>query len=656
MLDPYGVNEFGKYDIIAEIGRGAFGIVYNAKDLVLGRHVAIKVLHPALLVDLEFIERFKHEARVAALLDHPNVVPVYDFGQEAGRYFLVMAYMPGGSLSSLIKNVGALPTDRVVKISKEIGAGLAYAHQRNVIHRDLKPSNILFDDKGIARVSDMGFAKIRQGGSVASMTASGQLVGTPAYMAPEIWKGQSASEASDVYSLGLITVEMFSGRPLFDGESTPEIMLKHFQPRQIPDEIPSELKPVIEKALAEKPEERFLSIPEFIGQLEHPNLEIVPNDSFVEAALSWELEHFPDPDLVPKKDASFLNEMIGKNETTAGKKASLKWLIPAVSVLLFILVGLIFMLVRSSRGRQAVENAKQKLTKDALTTKNEALSVAITNTPTIPESTATSIPATATMLPNSTPAPSATAEPTLSPTPKPTLGIGSTLVREKDGMTMVYIPAGEFLMGYAPTRRETTEEYWIDETEVTIGMFKRCANEGVCDLSNVWRSGDDYKNYPVTNVTWHEANDYCQWAGGRLPTSFEWEKAGRGPNGNIYPWGNGAPGDDSYTRLVDSPSLLRSVKSYPRNVSVYGAHEMTGNAQEWVNDISPNVLSERMVRSVQLSMSIYVDVDYYEGCYLNLWSCNTIAYSHSLHRFHYRPETQRSPIRGFRCVYDVDID
>lgn len=98
MLDPYGVNEFGKYDIIAEIGRGAFGIVYNAKDLVLGRHVAIKVLHPALLVDLEFIERFKHEARVAALLDHPNVVPVYDFGQEAGRYFLVMAYMPGGSL------------------------------------------------------------------------------------------------------------------------------------------------------------------------------------------------------------------------------------------------------------------------------------------------------------------------------------------------------------------------------------------------------------------------------------------------------------------------------------------------------------------------------------------------------------------------------
>jgi|GEM_PF-4866343 len=126
MLDAYGAKQFGKYELIAEIGRGAFGIVYKAKDSVLGRYVAIKVLHPALLVDPGFIERFRHEARVAALLDHPNIVPVYDFGQEDGRYFLVMAYMPGGSLSTLIENAAPMPAERVIKITKEIGAGLSY--------------------------------------------------------------------------------------------------------------------------------------------------------------------------------------------------------------------------------------------------------------------------------------------------------------------------------------------------------------------------------------------------------------------------------------------------------------------------------------------------------------------------------------------------
>lgn len=264
-------NAFAKYQIIEEIGRGGFGIVYKAKDPGLGRFVAIKILHPALTVDSEFIERFKHEARIAAHMDHPNIVPVYDFGQDAGYYYLVMAYMPGGSLSTRIKRFGKMPEELVKKISFEIGLGLSYAHAHHIVHRDLKPSNILFDEKGIARVSDMSFAKVLHGNIGASLTATGQMVGTPSYMPPEAWKGQMATPASDVYGLACIMVEMFTGRPLFDGDSTPEIMLKHFQPRIIPEAVPKQYRDGIAIALAESPQNRFATVRSFLTFLDNPN-------------------------------------------------------------------------------------------------------------------------------------------------------------------------------------------------------------------------------------------------------------------------------------------------------------------------------------------------------------------------------------------------
>ena len=171
--------------------------------------------------------------------------------------------MAGGSLKDLLAVEGAQSSERALQILEDICQGLDYAHIKGIVHRDLKPSNILFDDKAVARISDMGFAKIVGGGSVASLTTSGQQVGTPSYMAPEIWKGQPATVASDLYSLACITIELFTGKPFFDGETTPEIMLKHFQPREIPAEIPLELRPALEKALAEKPEQRFGSISDF---------------------------------------------------------------------------------------------------------------------------------------------------------------------------------------------------------------------------------------------------------------------------------------------------------------------------------------------------------------------------------------------------------
>lgn len=641
------MKEFGKYDVIQELGRGAFGVVYLAKDKTLDRKVAIKVLHPALLVDPEFVERFKHEARVAAKLDHPNIVPVYDFGQHEGRFFLAMAFMPGGSLSARIKEAGPVTAEQAIKISKEIGAGLAYAHERTIIHRDLKPSNILFDEKGIARVSDMGFAKVMHGGTTASLTASGQLVGTPSYMAPEVWKGKPATPASDVYSLACISMELFTGTPFFDGDSTPEIMLKHFQPREIPECVPADIKPVLQKALAEKAEDRFTDIPTYLNQLEHPGH---GSQTFSEP----KAKHEPAPH---------------HRDETKSKPAKPKLIWALIGTLVALMIAFIIL------GSLLLKNKEKPKTTQKTPTINNV--VEVTNTPSAqPSPTPTPVEEEAHEVSleieepthTATPEPSPTSEPTPSNTPKPTLTVGSTMIREKDGMTMVYVPAGEFLMG-SPTKTETTGAYWFDQTEVTVAMYKQCAEDGVCDLNGVteehaikttrYYEQEKHLNFPAVGVTWDEANSYCQWTGGRLPTEAEWEKAGRGPNGNIYPWGNtyqsGQTIDGNFIeRLYD-------VKKFNGNRSYYDAYDMSGNAMEWIADEIPEYSSKYRIKSVVAVNGYSYDKKEHPSswpvyCIRVNWWCEVPARSFYLSNFIDREGSLRSPIRGFRCAYDVDAD
>ncbi len=251
-------GKFGKYEILEELGRGGFGTVYKAEDQVLGRLVAIKVLHPALVVELNFIERFRQEARTAAMLDHSNLVPVYDFGETEGRYYIAMGYMPGGSLKDLLKREGKLEPERACEILTQVGEGLEYAHARGIVHRDLKPGNILFDENGKARVADMGFAKVMSEGTSRSMSASGGLVGTPAYMAPETWRNKPATPQTDIYSLGCILYEMLTGEVLFEGESPAEVMTMHvIDGPQYSNELMQEMRAVLDKALQRDLRERY---------------------------------------------------------------------------------------------------------------------------------------------------------------------------------------------------------------------------------------------------------------------------------------------------------------------------------------------------------------------------------------------------------------
>jgi serine/threonine protein kinase len=262
------INRLGKYEIIKELGRGGFGIVYETRDTVLNLRVALKVLHPALIVDPQFINRFRREAELAAQMEHANIVPIYDFDQQGGRYFTVMGFMANGSIKDSLSKFGPRTPSQTKAILEQIASGLAYAHERGVIHRDLKPGNILVDEHGITRISDFGFAKAMSATSGASLSVTGGLMGTPAYMAPEIWEGKDATAQSDIYSLGCIAYEMLTGQTLFEGDSAAQIMTKHvIHSPQISDEIPEDWQDFLMRCLAKNPKDRYPSVKALLEDL-----------------------------------------------------------------------------------------------------------------------------------------------------------------------------------------------------------------------------------------------------------------------------------------------------------------------------------------------------------------------------------------------------
>lgn len=262
--------KFDKYELLDELGSGSFGVVYKALDLNLNRTIAIKVLHPNLAYLPGLLEKFRQEARLAAQLSHPNIVPVYDFGQFEGQSFLVMAYMPGGSLRDLLIAKVNLDEYEAYQIFSDLVKGVEHVHSKGIVHRGLKPSNILFDSEGIARIADLGFARTLTTEDSHSMSMSGGMVGTPHYMAPELWEGKNLTPAADQYSLGCILYEMLSGEKLFDGETAPTVMMKHFRPIEFKVALSHKSFSIITRMTEKYPEARFESLVE-VREFLHPS-------------------------------------------------------------------------------------------------------------------------------------------------------------------------------------------------------------------------------------------------------------------------------------------------------------------------------------------------------------------------------------------------
>ncbi|HWE57047.1 MAG TPA: Stk1 family PASTA domain-containing Ser/Thr kinase [Acidimicrobiales bacterium] len=250
-----------RYEMVRHIARGGMAQVYLAKDLLLDRPVALKVLFPELSVDQSFVERFRREAKAAANLSHPNIVSVYDWGQGDSTYYIVMEYVDGPTLSSMLKQ-GPLQPERAAAIAASVAAALDFAHRRGVIHRDVKPGNVLIDDRAQVKVADFGIA--RAVGTSEDLTQTGSVMGTATYFSPEQAQGFPVDPRSDVYSLGVVLYEMATGRPPFTGDNPVSIAYKHVKeapprPTTLNQELPAPLEAIILKAMSKEPADRYQS-------------------------------------------------------------------------------------------------------------------------------------------------------------------------------------------------------------------------------------------------------------------------------------------------------------------------------------------------------------------------------------------------------------
>lgn len=235
-----------RYEILEEIGQGGMGIVYKARCHLLNRLVAIKILRPEFSHDEEFIKRFKYESQSAASLSHPNIVSIYDVGNDGDIYYIVMEYVKGKTLKQLIRESnGPLPLDKVLSITSQVLRALDNAHRHNIIHRDIKPHNILLTEDGIAKVTDFGIAKAA---SDYTLTYNKNIIGTAQYFSPEQAKGGIVDEKSDIYSLGIVMYEMLTGKVPFEGDSPISVALKHIEENLIP---PSQINPDIPRGVEE---------------------------------------------------------------------------------------------------------------------------------------------------------------------------------------------------------------------------------------------------------------------------------------------------------------------------------------------------------------------------------------------------------------------
>src|SRR5881296_2685648 len=274
-LDALRRATLGEYDVLGELGHGGMATVYLAHDLALDRSVAIKVLAPALLAMGEgMVERFKREARTAAALSHPHIIPIYAVKESNQVLYFVMKYVHGRPLDAIIRDVGPLPIAMAQTILAQVADALGYAHRHGVIHRDIKSANIMLDEEGWAVVTDFGIAKVVQ---AEGLTVTGVTVGTPTYMSPEQCDNRELTGASDQYSLGVVGYEMLTGKVPFQGDSVMAVMYARFNQRPRPltelrADCPTSMAAAVMRMLEKDPALRWPSMDDVVAACGRPSL------------------------------------------------------------------------------------------------------------------------------------------------------------------------------------------------------------------------------------------------------------------------------------------------------------------------------------------------------------------------------------------------
>ncbi len=260
-------QRIGRYDILESVGTGGFATVYRAQDAQLGRAVALKVLHPHLAGDPQYVERFTREARLAASINHPNVVTIHEVSQDANSHFIAMEFLPS-SLEAQLQR-GVLSLSQALALARQVALGLQTAHQQGVVHRDLKPANILLTPDGSPKVTHFGIARAAE---LSNMTASGMILGTPNYMSPEQAQGRPVDARSDIYSLGCVLSQMLTGVLPFEATTPWEVIRRHIEVaprpvRQLNRDIPAGVEQLVNRCLAKNPNQRYQSAGELAQAL-----------------------------------------------------------------------------------------------------------------------------------------------------------------------------------------------------------------------------------------------------------------------------------------------------------------------------------------------------------------------------------------------------
>lgn len=541
-------QSLGRYHILEQLGEGGMATVYKAYDTRLERNVAIKIIRrnafpPEQLERI--LQRFEREAKALAKLSHPNIVGVIDYEEYEGSPYLVLVYLPGGTLKSRMGN--AMFWKDAIRLLIPIANALDYAHQHKVIHRDVKPANILLTENGHPMLTDFGIAKILEIEDGHTLTGTGVGVGTPEYMSPEQGMGRDVDGRTDIYSMGIILFELVTGRKPYTADTPMAVVVKHMtdplpRPSQYIKTLPEFVERVLIKALAKDPKDRYINAGVFAQVLEN----LVDSAGQPGANSTLELtggrrEEFETMDAIESAPALQKEKKLQDAKPVLNKNF---W--PGLGVAaLIVAAGLTgWMLLAGEVPLKEIPTHTQippSMTSEILITEPE-----------------------------------------------------NSAIKGNDGMILVNVPAGEFEMGSSvtgldyekPVHTVYLDEFWIDQTEITNAMYKLCVQAGKCvqPVENDYFGNPSYAQHPVVNINWNDAFAYCDWAGRSLPTEAQWEKSARGTDGRYYPWGDQLPDNELLNLNNGSLSKTVAVGSYPKGVSPYGVFDMAGNVWEWVAD------------------------------------------------------------------------
>jgi len=638
--DPEVGTTLGGCKIVERVGQGGMGIVFRAEQLKLGRMVALKVpLAHLVLEDVTYNERLIREARIAAQLSHPNVVQVYDAGEENGRCYVVLEFVRGESLKDRISRKGKLAPGEALAITLQAAKGLAAAHQVGMIHRDIKPSNFLITQEGVVKLADFGLAKAVSG--VSHMSTSSAVVGTPHYMSPEQCQGGEVDARADVYSLGVTLFEMLTGRRPFDADTGMAVMYKQIH-EPVPADLDSNpaispsLATLVRRAMAKRARERFQSVGDLIQALRPVVQEIktrsgvipvVPYIPPVQPQIPQVPQPIPQTPPVSSGQVAVAAEKVRRQweeSRRRARKRTIAWGSGLALGAVCLAVYLVVAAVTSGQGprpartydeldRLSQELAKERKWDEAYDACQKALVAASGLIP--PPKSYSAVEARMAECERhfspdwahmETKQIRAAWQEGIFPAMEINLDLGQKL-------RLVYIPAGEFQMGAGASeagrksdelprhRVRITKSFHMGIHEVTLGQWL-----AVMGKAPSWfQTGLDY---PVEQVGWQDCQEFVQKLNAmasrrvrfRLPTEAEWEYACRAGTTPVYPWGNSLAGIANYANFGDETARQRYVGLPPVpgendefedtapvgrfRPNAWGLYDLIGNVAEWCQD------------------------------------------------------------------------